>query len=235
MKGIIFDIKRFAIHDGPGIRTTVFVKGCGMTCWWCHNPESRHRSRELSFYIGKCVKCGRCVEVCLSGVHRLEQQAGELKHVMDRKKCVLCGRCSLECPADALRVIGETRTAGDVFGEVLEDRHYYATSGGGMTVSGGEPLEQADFVYAICFLAKSEGIHTAVDTNGNNGREGYEKLAPVVDLFLFDIKQMDAQQYERHTSGRLDRVLENLRWLSDNQAEILLRCPIIPGLNASRR
>ncbi|NLE60305.1 MAG: glycyl-radical enzyme activating protein [Planctomycetes bacterium] len=226
--GVVFDIKRFAIHDGPGIRTTVFVKGCNMTCWWCHNPESKSDKPELFFSSSKCRNCGRCVAACPQHAHRI----GPDGHVIDRSKCVLCGACVTACPFEAVRIIGTIRTAADVLAEVLEDRHYYATSGGGVTVSGGEPLRQPDFVYALLWAARQEGIHTAVDTNGNNGRGGYETLLPVTDLFLFDLKQMDAEKHKAGTGGSLKNVLDNLRWLSENGATVILRCPIIPGVNA---
>jgi glycyl-radical enzyme activating protein len=226
--GIIFDTKRFAIHDGPGIRTTVFLKGCNMTCWWCHNPESKGRRPEIFYFCTKCKSCGKCVTICPAKAHRIDQ--GE--HFIDRDKCLVCGKCAEQCPVEAMKVIGNSRTAEDVLAEVLEDRHYYSASGGGVTISGGEPMMQADFVFALFSLARSQGVHTALDTNGNNGQTGYEKVLPVADLFLFDLKQMDEERHQQQTGSNLKNVLANLRWLSDHGAKIILRCPIIPELNA---
>jgi len=227
-QGLVFDIKRFAVHDGPGIRTTVFLKGCNMTCWWCHNPESKADQPELFFFSTKCRSCGKCVAVCPVKAHRID--AGG--HVIDHTQCRVCGACTTVCPVEALKIIGRLRTARDVLDEVLEDRHYYATSGGGMTVSGGEPMRQVDFVFALFSLAKDQGISTALDTNGNNGRAGYEKILPVTDFFLFDLKQMDEEKHFQQTGSHLKNVLGNLRWLSDHAAKIIIRCPIIPTLNA---
>ncbi len=226
--GIVFDIKRFAIHDGPGIRTTVFLKGCNMTCWWCHNPESKAIKPEVFFFCTKCKSCGKCVAVCPVKAHRINNEG----HVIDRDKCLVCGKCAAQCPVEAMKIIGKSRTAQEVLAEVLEDRHYYSTSGGGLTVSGGEPMLQVDFVFALFSLAKGQGISTALDTNGNNGRQGYEKVLPVTDYFLFDLKQMDEEKHQRQTGSNLNHVLGNLQWLSDHGAKIIIRCPIIPELNA---
>ncbi len=227
-EGMIFDVKRFAIHDGPGIRTTVFLKGCNMTCWWCHNPESRSSARELFFYGSKCVMCRRCVEVCPNGVHSIVGQ----KHLIDHSKCVLCGRCVDACAYGALKIIGEVRSAGDVLSEVLEDKHYYEVSGGGLTVSGGEPMMQVDFAYALMKLARENGINTVLDTNGSDGRGDYEKILPVVDMFFVDIKQTDEVKSNDACGVGWSRVADNIRWLAGRGAKITLRCPIIPEFNA---
>ncbi len=227
-QGVVFDIKRFAVHDGPGIRTTVFLKGCNMTCWWCHNPESKSSKPELFYFCAKCRNCGTCVLACPEQGHRIENG----RHVIDRDKCRLCGSCVRACPVEAIKIAGQTRTAKDVLAEVMEDKAYYDTSGGGVTVSGGEPMLQADFVHALFTLAKARGLHTALDTNGNNGRAGYERLLPVTDLFLWDLKQMDADKHKTATGGSLQSVLGNLKWISDHGGKILLRCPIIPSVNA---
>jgi glycyl-radical enzyme activating protein len=227
-QGIVFDIKRFAIHDGPGIRTTVFLKGCNMTCWWCHNPESKSTKPELFYYGTKCRSCGRCLKICPVQAHHIQDGS----HSIDRSKCILCGKCVEACLFEAVKMIGTPRTAEDVLAEVLEDRHYYSTSKGGLTISGGEPMKQKDFVFALFSLARNEGINTTLDTNGNNGRQGYEQILPVTDLFLFDLKQLDDEKHQKETESRLQHVLGNLQWLSDHGAKIILRCPIIPEVNA---
>jgi len=227
-RGMVFDIKRFAIHDGPGIRTTVFLKGCNMTCWWCHNPESRNPSRELFLYVNKCRMCGRCVEVCPNGAHSL---AGG-KHVLEGDKCKLCGRCVDECPFGALRIVGEEKSAGEVMDEVLEDKHYYDVSGGGLTVSGGEPLLQVDFTYALLKLAKESGLNTVLDTNGSDGKNDYEKILPVVDIFFVDVKHTEDDRHRDECGIGWLKVEDNIRWLDGKGARIILRCPIIPEFNA---
>ncbi len=227
-KGMIFDIKRFAIHDGSGIRTTVFLKGCNMTCWWCHNPESRKLSRELFMYVNKCRLCGRCVDVCPNGAHLLIGN----KHVFEENKCDLCGRCVSECSFGALRIVGEEKTAGEVMCEVVEDKHYYDVSGGGLTISGGEPILQIDFTYALLKLAKEEGLNTVLDTNGSKGRREYEKLLPLVDTFFIDVKQTDEDKHRVNCGVGWSKVEGNIRWLNDKGSRIVLRCPIIPEFNA---
>ncbi len=227
-RGVVFDIKRFAIHDGPGIRTTVFLKGCNMTCWWCHNPESRNPSRELFMYVNKCRMCGRCVDVCPNDAHLLVD--GE--HKFDREKCRLCGKCVEECPFGALKIIGEEMTAGAVMDEVLEDKHYYDVSGGGLTISGGEPMLQIDFVYALLKLAKENGLNTVLDTNGSDGKGDYEKILPVVDLFFIDVKQIDENKHQAGCGISWLRIEDNIHWLDSKGAKITFRCPIIPEFNA---
>jgi pyruvate formate lyase activating enzyme len=231
-QGEVFDIKRFAVHDGPGIRTTVFVKGCNMTCWWCHNPESKRSKEELFYVETKCRSCGKCVSTCPVGAHRISEENGTRRHVVNFDVCKLCGRCVQVCPMEAVRVVGSERRTGDVIHEVLEDRHYYATSGGGMTISGGEPTVQIDFIEALLTLARHEGISTAVDTNGSGNWDRYERILPLTDLFLFDLKQMDAKKHQLLTGVPLEKVLETLRRLSDAGAKVQIRCPVIPNANA---
>jgi len=227
-EGIVFDIKRFSVHDGPGIRTTVFVKGCNLNCWWCHNPESKRFKPELFLFTAKCRNCGKCVSVCPKHGHRIDDHG----HTIDRSLCILCGKCVSNCVFDGLKIIGQSRTASDVLTEVLEDRDFYTKSNGGMTISGGEPMCQLDFTYALLKLAKVNHIHTAIETNGGSALSHYEKVFPEVDLFLFDLKQMDPEKHKKMTGASLEPVLSNLNWLAERGAKIILRCPVIPTANA---
>ena len=227
-KAIVFDIQKFSIHDGPGIRTTVFLKGCPLRCVWCHNPESWRPEPELLFTAAKCTGCRRCAEVCPAGVHAFTADG---RHELDRAACVRCGKCVEQCPAEALELCGRSLTVEEVMAEVRKDRVFYENSGGGMTLSGGEPMMRPEFTFALLNAAKKEGIHTALESCGFAPREEFERILPVTDLFLFDIKTMDEAKHLRLT-GRDNRlILSNLEFLSGAGAEIVLRCPLIPGLN----
>lgn len=196
--GIIFDIKRYAIHDGPGIRTAVFLKGCPLNCLWCHNPQSISPKLETAFYKDRCVSCGRCDEGCRFG---------------------------------ARQMIGRTVTVGDVMQTVRKDAAYYANSGGGLTVSGGEPLMQPHFTLGLLQAAREEGIHTCLDTSGYASFDILKPLIPYTDLFLFDIKETDDQKHREYTGVGNQLIFENLRRLDEESAELVIRCPIVPGLN----
>ncbi|NLX06335.1 MAG: glycyl-radical enzyme activating protein [Phycisphaerae bacterium] len=228
VRGTVFDVKRFAIHDGPGIRTTVFLKGCNMTCWWCHNPESKRAEPQLFLYATRCTSCGRCVEVCPVGAHRIEGGA----HTIDRARCRLCGACVTACPAGALKIVGQSRTAGEVIDEVLEDKHYYETSGGGMTISGGEPLCQAGFTHALLSLARHYGLHTCLDTNAGVDMASANGMLELVDLFLVDIKQTDPARCPEQCGVSFERIRSGLDRLARGGGKIVLRCPVIPTVNA---
>ena len=231
--GIVTDFKRFAVHDGDGIRTTVFLKGCPLKCVWCHNPESISPKPELAFYSEKCTGCGECMRVCPNGAHIFE--AGDTPdsyiHKLDRTKCAACGKCAEVCPSDALKLCGRRMSVDEVMKIVAEDRIFYETSKGGMTLSGGEPTLQPEFALALLRAAKEDGISTALDTCGYTKREVYESLLPYTDIFLYDIKHITDEGHIRCT-GRSNRlILDNLRFLSDAGAKIEIRIPLVPGYN----
>lgn len=227
MTGLVFDIKKFAIHDGPGIRTTVFLKGCPLTCLWCHNPESQERLPEISFLPEKCIGCGYCFEHCLHGLH--EMRDGQ--HVLNRFECERCGVCTIECYAGALELIGKEMTVAEALEEVMKDRPFYETSGGGMTISGGEPMLQFEFTKALLQAAKENDLHTCLDTSGWASLKQYRQLLKDVDIFLYDLKETDPVKHEAFTGVSLAPILKNLRELDRLGKQIMLRCPIVPGLN----
>ncbi len=226
-KGLVFDVQRTSLHDGPGIRTTVFLKGCPLHCVWCHNPESQSFKPELMFFGDKCTLCGACVKACPVGAHLIEGDS----HTVDREKCTACGACVKVCLYDALRVVGEERTVQGVMDEVVRDKPFYEHSGGGMTVSGGEPMAQFAFTKALLEAARAEAIHTCVETCGFSRPEQCEELLPLVDLFLYDIKGTDSALHRAHTGVPNEQILENLELLVSRGATVSLRCPLVPGVN----
>lgn len=227
--GVVLDVLRCSLHDGPGIRTTVFLKGCPLSCIWCHNPESRVRQPVLWFNEGRCSQCGRCVAVCAHGVHRVDGP----KHAIDRSRCIACGACAASCPAQAMEIKGRRMTVGQVMAEVLKDAEYYRSSGGGVTLSGGEPMLQFEFSLALARAAREQGIHTAMETSGMGREQEYLAIAPWIDLFLFDYKDTDSDRHVQHTGVENRRILQNLDRLCAAGARILLRCPLVPGVNDS--
>jgi pyruvate formate lyase activating enzyme len=225
--GMVFDIQRCCVHDGPGLRTTVFLKGCNLRCFWCHNPESWQTPPDLLLYPSKCIGCGKCFALCPRGCH----SAANGKHRIDRANCRLCGTCAGRCYAGALVFSGKERGVEDVMKTVLADAAFYKNSGGGMTVSGGEPLLQPAFTLALLRAAKKEGIHTALDTAGDVPHGVFQDMAPGVDLWLFDCKCMDSAPHRQATGVGNERILENLRRLGQGKAPVWLRVPVIPGFN----
>jgi formate C-acetyltransferase len=227
MKGRIFDIQRFSLHDGPGIRTTVFLKGCPLRCAWCQNPEGIEVGPELLFTPAYCVRCGACAKACPHGVHRMENGV----HVMDRSGCVVCGKCVAACLAGALEIVGREMAVAEALRIVAEDRVYYEKSGGGVTLSGGEPLAQARFAVGLLAACRKAGFHTAVDTALDVEWKAVEKALPHTDLFLVDLKHTDPVRHEQGTGRSNARVLSNLRELDRRGAALVVRVPVIPGFN----
>ncbi len=226
-KATIFDIQRFSVHDGPGIRTTVFIKGCPIKCLWCHNPESQAPYPQLMFHKEQCIGCGKCVRVCESACHRWEEDG---THRILREACTHCGSCVQEC-VGALSMCGKKMTPDEVLQVVLRDRCFYENSGGGLTLSGGEPLWSIDFSYELLRLAKEAGLHTALETSGCSKWEDLERIRPFVDLFLYDYKETDSDLHKQFTGVSNHLILDNLKRLNDTGASVILRCPIIPGCN----
>jgi pyruvate formate lyase activating enzyme len=225
--GRIFDIQRFSVHDGPGIRTTVFLKGCPLRCLWCHNPESLSRKKQISFLPSKCIFCGECVRVCNVAAHILKDD----EHNYNRDLCVACGRCVEACHPKALELIGRDVSPAEVLEEVLRDKPFYEHSGGGMTLSGGEPLMQAEFSAELLALAKAEGLHCCIETCGHVPWDTFENIRENVDLFMFDIKDTDPEKHKEFTGVDTELIQANLRKLYDTGASILLRLPTVPGCN----
>ena len=222
----VFNIQKFCTDDGPGIRTTVFLKGCHLRCAWCHNPEGLSPGPRLAYSAVDCVSCRRCETVCPNGVHSFRDG----QHSIDRSRCTRCGRCVEECKYGALSFCGETMTAAQVLQIALADKPFYFPEGG-ITVSGGEPLLQPDFVLALGLLAKEQGIHFCVETSGAVPFSVFEKILPAVDLFLFDIKETDPENHLRYTQVKNDLPLANIKKLDTLGVPMIMRCPIIPGVN----
>ncbi|MBQ6680231.1 MAG: glycyl-radical enzyme activating protein [Lachnospiraceae bacterium] len=227
VRGVVLNIKHGEIHDGPGIRSTLFLKGCPLRCAWCHNPESQERTIELGFYAHKCLNCGSCAAVCPQGAHTMKDGV----HFFDRSRCIACGTCTSGCPGAALTLFGRTVTAGEIVQELLEDRLFYAYSGGGVTLSGGEPLTAPDFTAAVLMLLRAEGIHTALDTSLHAAEETVQAMIPFTDLFLVDVKLADPGLHRRWTGVSNERLLRNLRLLDDCRVPYEIRIPLIPGVN----
>lgn len=215
MNGLIFNIQRFSVHDGPGIRTTVFFKGCNLSCEWCHNPESQSGKIQMMFHREKCISCGKCKEKCPNNL----------------EKCDFCGECALYCPQDAREICGKEYSVEQVMDEALRDIEFYSNSGGGITFSGGECMLQIDFLEKLLCACRSSSISTAVDTAGHLPFEYFERVIPYTDLFLYDLKCADGDKHRRYTGVDNELILENLGKLLALGKRVWIRIPIIPTVN----
>lgn len=226
-KGTIINIQKYSIHDGPGIRTTVFFKGCPLDCWWCHNPESQCMKPQMMFWEDKCLLCGRCVNVCPNNA--LEILNGKL--IENTEKCNFCARCSEVCINEARVMKGKEISAEELFKEILKDEVFYSESNGGVTFSGGEPLTQATFLKEVMEKCKMRDIHITVDTCGYVAWDKIEQVVDYTDLFLYDLKHINSEKHKKYTGVPNELILENLKKLSDMGKNIFIRMPIIPGIN----
>ena len=251
-KGIIFNIQKFSIHDGPGVRTTVFLKGCPLRCKWCSNPESQLAGVQIMYHSDNCLHCLKCVHTCpekavtpiettattattkytasAEATAPTKSAAGRIR--IDFHKCTGCLSCVQACPGRALTNEGEYRTVDEVVEVCMQDKDFYEESGGGVTISGGEGMAQPDFTETLVLRLRENGIHTAIETTGSVSPEVFHRLAPLFDLLLFDVKHYDPDQYKIGTGVGTDLIRKNLRWACDQGLSILPRIPVIPGFNA---
>lgn len=223
--GTVFNIQRYSINDGPGIRTCIFMKGCPLNCIWCHNPESKSPLSELSYSERMCIGCRKCEAICPNGCHSFVDG----KHMIDRDKCISCGACVKVC-SGALEIIGRQMTAQAVIEEACKDRLFYETSHGGITFTGGEPFAQPEFLIHMLQLAKKENLHVCVETCGFVRQDILKQAMEYIDIFLFDYKVTDAEKHKEFTGVDQKLILENLDFVAKNK-KLVLRCPIIPGYN----
>lgn len=226
-KGLIFDIQRYSIHDGPGIRTLVFMKGCPLSCIWCCNPESQSPSQEIMVTPNKCIGCKRCIEVCPTG-------AAEKKDPLEaRELCIVCGSCVKACPSTARQLVGRYMSLEEVMKEVEKDFPFYQRSGGGMTVTGGEPLMQADFVRMLLKSCQEKGIHTAIETCGYAEWKDFKNVLEYVDLTLYDIKYMNSEKHRELMGVGNELILQNAKKVAKLGKDMVIRVPVIPDCNDS--
>lgn len=225
MKLRVTEIQRFCMHDGPGVRTTVFLKGCPLRCAWCHNPETQKYKSELLFYPNKCIECTACEASCPNGVHALNK-----KHLIDREKCFLCGKCIENCPTGALEICGEEMSIEAILSVAKKDQAFYGKNGG-ITLSGGEPFAQGEAVIELLKSCKENGFSTAVETCGYAHSDNILAALPYIDLFLWDIKDTDGIRHERYTGVSNDKILRNLSLVNEMNAKIRLRCILVSGVN----
>ncbi len=226
-KALIFNIQKFSLHDGPGIRTTVFFKGCPLSCAWCHNIESQAFSKEPMLRGDLCAGCASCMDRCPEGAIELSAQKAQT----DLEICTSCGRCVMFCPRNGRQICGEQLSVDEVLGEVLKDQVFYERSGGGVTCSGGEAMAQIDFLAELLSACKKQRLHSAVDTSGYVPWTSFERILPLTDLFLYDLKIMDEQTHRQYTGVSNSLILENLERLSEAAARIWIRFPVIPTVN----
>ncbi len=225
----VFDIQKFSVHDGPGIRTIIFTKGCPLSCQWCANPESQHVEPELMYYPDKCIGCGKCVKVCSQGA--ITEEEGMI--LFDKSKCVNCGTCAGTCYAASRKMAGELMSVSEVIKEADKDMTFYRSSGGGITFSGGEAMIYPEFVCEVMKHYKEVGVNTAIETCGYVEWDAYEKVAEYLDLALFDVKMIDDEKHIKYCGGSNQKILHNLTELS-KRVETVVRMPMIPGINDSK-
>ncbi len=224
----VFDVQRFALHDGPGVRTTVFLKGCPLDCAWCHNPESKKSAPQLGCLYKNCTACGKCAQVCPNGVHSISADG---QHIINYAACKACRLCVQVCAQRALKLYGQQTDIDALLSTVLRDKDFYDRSGGGLTVSGGEAMLQFEPLLELLRRAKALGLHTCLDTSGFASSQRYRQILPYVDVFLYDYKITDPQEHRRWTGVDSKPILDNLDMLCNMGAQVYLRCPIIPGVN----
>lgn len=222
----VFNVQRFCVNDGPGVRTTVFFKGCPLDCVWCHNPESKSTKSELSYIAEKCALCGECERVCPAGVHSFSKDL----HKINRELCTHCGACEKACNFSALELLGKKYTVEEIMREISKDEDFYESTGG-VTFSGGEPFLQSDALLELLKKCKERGYSTCIETSGATAKENIKEAAKYCDLFLYDCKETNEENHKRYIGCTNVQILENLRLLDTLGARVILRCPIIPKVN----
>ncbi|WBW95178.1 trans-4-hydroxy-L-proline dehydratase activase [Oceanirhabdus sp. W0125-5] len=227
MRGTVFNIQRYSLHDGPGIRTTVFLKGCPLRCWWCHNPESQSCRHEIMVFKERCQACGICEKKCPEKAISIEDSFIDINN----EKCNLCGLCTDLCPNNVFEYVGKDMSVQEIMKEIEKDEIFYEESDGGVTFSGGEPMIQVDFLNEVLRLCKERGFHTAVDVSGYGAWENFKKVADKVDLFLYDLKFIDDEKHKKYIEVSNELIIDNLKKLSEIRANIYVRMPIIKGIN----
>lgn len=231
LKAVFFNLQKFSLHDGPGIRTTVFLKGCPLSCKWCSNPESQQVSVQILYDSSKCLHCGKCIDTChLHGKDALSMKDGRIR--VDFAACDGCLKCEKGCPARALSHEGDLYTVQEIVDYCLQDKDFYEESDGGVTISGGEGMTNPDFVETLVRALKKEGIHTAIETTGCVSSAVFKRLAPLFDLLLFDVKQANSAKHKEGTGLGNEQIITNLAWAASQQLPVLCRIPVIPGFNA---
>lgn len=227
LAGLVFDIKRYAIHDGPGIRIVVFLKGCNLNCAWCHNPEGIAAGQERMYAPSRCIGCGTCVSACPKDALTLTKEG----IVTDSTLCDMCGTCAAVCPTKAIELSGTVQSVGQLLLEIEKEQVFFEQSGGGVTFSGGEPMLHTDFLVRLLEECRDRGIHTAVDTAGLVSREILLRVAECTDLFLYDLKLMDSDRHREWTGVPNEKILENLRTLAELGAKVVVRIPLVGDVN----